>query len=329
MNILFILDCFEKLTTHEDTTLAVMAQAHKRGHTVWGCHSDELVLESAEAGAEEQKSETAAVSLGYARKTVVVSGSTVTWHEEETQKIALNDMQVIFMRTDPPFNHAYLSTTYILSQVDKTKTLVVNSPEALRNYNEKLLIFEFAEYCAPTLVTSRKTDIRAFVEKHKMAVIKPLYSYGGHGVCILKDGDKNLSSITELVTKNGTEAVMVQKYIPEAEKGDIRAIALNGKILGYENRVRAKGEYRNNISSGGHLEQAKLTTKQTNMAEHIASQLPAKGIYFAGIDIIGDSITEINITSPTGIPTINKLENLHLETDVIDFFESYEKFLTR
>ena len=314
MNILFILDPYEKLIPHEDTTLIVMAEATKRGHTVFGCHSNELVIENGRA-------------YGYVRESKVFSQAKKTWQESETKKMSLNEMQVIFMRTDPPFNSAYLTATYVLSRIDRTKTFVVNTPEALRNYNEKLLIFEFPEYCAPTLVTSRKSDIRAFVEKHKVAVIKPLYDFGGHGICILTEDDKNFSSITELITKNGTESVMIQKYIPEAERGDIRAVALNGKILGVENRVRAKGEYRNNISSGGSLERATLSEHQKRMAETVAAGLPKKGIYFAGIDIIGDYITEINITSPTGIATINRLENLQLEKHVIDFFESYEKFL--
>ncbi len=323
MNILFILDPFEKLIPHEDTTLAVMAEASARGHTVWACESIELLIE------KNDSSTNSAQAVAYARKTEVTLTPKVEIKKNDTEKIALGNMHVIFMRTDPPFNSAYLSATYILSQVDASKTFVVNRPEALRNYNEKLLIFEFSEFCAPTIVTSRKSDIRTFVEKYSTAVIKPLYNYGGHEICVLKCDDKNFSSITELVTKNGTEFVMVQQYIPAAEKGDIRAVALNGKILGYENRMRAEHEYRNNISSGGHLERAVLSDRQQHMAESIAAQLPQKGIYFAGIDIIGDYVTEINITSPTGIPTINALENLHLETHVIDFFETYEKFLTR
>ncbi len=316
MNILFILDPFEKLIPSEDTTLIVMSEASKRGHIVWACHSDELLIEDG-------------VAVAYARKTTVKANDKVTWSEGETEKVALDKMQVIFMRTNPPFNSSYLTATYILSRVDETKTLIVNRPEALRNYNEKLLVFEFPQFCAPTLITVRKSDIREFVEKHDTAVIKPLYDFGGHGICVLNKNDKNITSIAEMVTKNFTESVVLQKYIPEAEKGDIRAVALNGKIIGYESRIRSSSEYRNNISSGGHLERANLTKSQKIMAEQVAARLPSLGIFFAGIDIIGDYITEINITSPTGIATINKLENIHLEPLVVDFFESYEKFLTR
>lgn len=315
MNILFIIDPLEKLILHEDTSFCVMAEASKRGHRVFECQIEDLYAENGQVRAT-------------ARNTQAFTSPNHTWKSEPSETIALNDMQVIFMRKDPPYTHDYLTATYLLSLVDRKKTFIVNTPESLRLYNEKLLTLEFAEYCPETLVTGDKKLIRDFVHKHSKAIIKPLYSYGGKGICMLSEGDLNMNSIIELVTKGGKEHVMIQRYLPEALKGDIRVVTLGSQILGAENRVASGNDHRNNISSGGTYEKTILTPEQQKIAETIARKLPSLGIYFAGVDLIGNFVTEINITSPTGVATINTLEGTHLETHVVDFFEAYEKYLS-
>lgn len=319
MNILFILDPYEKLTLEEDTTIAVMAECTRRKHSIWACHSDELEVHNG-------------VPLVFARKTEIGKSSepnsTIQWREQETSQHNLSDFNVIFMRKDPPFNQEYLTATYVLSLVDTSHTYIVNDPKALRNYNEKLIIFEFPGIYPPTIVTQKKETIKNFVDEHKIAVIKPLYEYGGHGIAVLNRDDKNSNSIIELVSQRGAQSVMVQKYLPEAADGDIRVLILNGKIIGMQNRLASPRDYRNNRSSGGTLAQATLSKKQLDICQKVAMKLPAMGIYFAGLDLIGNFITEINITSPTGLVWMNKLDNVVLERLVVDFLETYAEYTT-
>lgn len=320
MNILFIIDPLETLHLEKDTTFVIMAEATRRGHNVYTCHADEL-------GIETTASSKSAYAL--ARKTKIFGEPDYKWELEKTEKVELDTMQVIFMRKDPPFNQAYLTATYVLSFVDSKKSFVVNHPTALREYNEKLLALHFNKYAPQTLLTSQKKLIAEFVTEHKKAIIKPLYEFGGRGICILNNDDPNLYSIIELVTQSETQSVLIQQYLPEAREGDIRVVVLNGKIIGSGNRISKGLEHRNNLASGGIMEKISLSEAQLKMCEEVAEALPALGIYFAGLDVIGNYITEVNITSPTGVASINHIEGTHLETQILDFFEDYKKFLTK
>lgn len=307
-SLLFIIDPLEKLLPN-DTTFIIMAEAYRRGHAVWTATIADLSMEN-----------------GLPKATVTriapLLKPKMNWKIFETAKKPLEYFPLIFMRKDPPFNIDYVLTTSLLSEVDSSKTRVINSPEALRSFNEKLGIFQFPKYIPSTIVTKHATDVSEFLKKHKKIVLKPLHSYGGKGIIVLDHTDKNKNSLLELLTHHETEYLMAQQYLPAVKNGDKRVLILNGKILGQHNRIAAPEDHRSNTSAGGMSHPATLTVPERRMCEQVGAALRTQGIYFAGLDLIGGYITEINITSPTGLVEINKHENAHIEREVVDFFES-------
>ena len=217
----------------------------------------------------------------------------------------LSAANVVLMRQDPPFDMAYISATHILERIHP-KTLVVNDPREVRNAPEKLFVTEFQDFIPPTLITSDAREVRDFRERHKEIIIKPLYGNGGAGVFRIGPGDENLGSLLEMFTQFYREPVIVQRYLPEVRKGDKRIILVDGEFAGAINRVPAAGEARSNMHVGGRPEKTELTPREQDICAAIGPELKRRGLIFTGIDVIGDYMTEINVTSPTGIHEVKR-----------------------
>ena len=233
----------------------------------------------------------------------------------------LSAANVVLMRQDPPFDMAYISATHILERIHP-KTLVVNDPREVRNAPEKLFVTEFQDFIPPTLITSDAREVRDFRERHKEIIIKPLYGNGGAGVFRIGPGDENLGSLLEMFTQFYREPVIVQRYLPEVRKGDKRIILVDGEFAGAINRVPAAGEARSNMHVGGRPEKTELTGRERDICAAIGPELKRRGLIFTGIDVIGDYMTEINVTSPTGLQEINRFDGVRLEERIWDAIEA-------
>ena len=236
------------------------------------------------------------------------------------EMIDLATMDVILMRQDPPFNLAYISATHLLDRIHP-QTLVVNDPHHVRNAPEKLFVTQFAELMPPTLITNDLDEIKAFRREFRDIVVKPLYGNGGAGVFHLKPGDTNLGSLVELFKTFLDEPLMAQRYIPEIRQGDKRIILVDGKPAGAVNRVPAAEETRANLHVGGRAEKANLTRRDLEICEMIGPTLHERGLIFVGIDVIGEWLTEINVTSPTGLQEIDRFDGVNLEGRIWDVIE--------
>jgi glutathione synthase len=234
--------------------------------------------------------------------------------------VDLATMDVVLMRQDPPFDMAYITATHLLEHVHP-KTLVVNDPVSVRNAPEKLFVTHFNELMPPTLITSNRDEIVAFRYEYKDIILKPLFGNGGAGVFHLTPQDENLNALLEMFTLMYREPIIVQRYLPEVRKGDKRIILVDGKPAGGVLRVPQLGEARANFHAGGRGEKAPLTRREIQICEAIGPILQDKGLIFVGIDVIGDYITEINVTSPTGIQEINRLDGIHIEARLWDAIE--------
>ncbi len=236
----------------------------------------------------------------------------------------LSAADVVLMRQDPPFDMAYITATHILERIHP-KTLVVNNPKEVRNAPEKLFVTEFSEFIPPTLITSDLREIRSFREDHKDIIIKPLYGNGGAGVFRVKPDDENFGAIMEMFTQFYREPVIVQRYLPEVRKGDKRIILVDGEFVGAINRVPASGEARSNMHVGGRPEATELTTREKAICAAIGPALKKRGLIFTGIDVIGDYMTEINVTSPTGIHEVRRFGGADIAGLVWDAIERIRK----
>ena len=236
----------------------------------------------------------------------------------------LSAADVVLMRQDPPFDMAYITATHILERIHP-KTLVVNNPKEVRNAPEKLFVTEFSEFIPPTLITSDLREIRSFREDHKDIIIKPLYGNGGAGVFRVKPDDENFGVIMEMFTQFYREQVIVQRYLPEVRKGDKRIILVDGAFVGAINRVPASGEARSNMHVGGCPEATELTPREKAICDAIGPALKKRGLIFTGIDVIGDYMTEINVTSPTGIHEVRRFGGADIAGLVWDAIERIRK----
>ena len=236
----------------------------------------------------------------------------------------LSAADVVLMRQDPPFDMAYITATHILERIHP-KTLVVNNPKEVRNAPEKLFVTEFSEFIPPTLITSDLREIRSFREDHKDIIIKPLYGNGGAGVFRVKPDDENFGVIMEMFTQFYREQVIVQRYLPEVRKGDKRIILVDGEFVGAINRVPASGEARSNMHVGGCPEATELTPREKAICDAIGPALKKRGLIFTGIDVIGDYMTEINVTSPTGIHEVRRFGGADIAGLVWDAIERIRK----
>lgn len=315
MKLAFIIDPIAKLDPTHDTSVALMEAADRMGHEVWITQAEKLSVVGGKAWGCLRSIKLIPVELQGERWVAQQD-----WYRLGDEVFRpLEEMDAVFMRTDPPVDVLYLYTTYILDCIDPTKTLVVNSPDGLRTANEKIFALQFAEWMTETIVSRDKAVIRQFVETHSAAVLKPLGGKGGEGILFLELGDRNFNSLVEVSTARGREPVMIQQFLPAAQHGDKRIILLDGKPLGAVNRIPTGREFRGNMAVGGRSAKVDITDREYQMCQAIAPKLQAAGLYFVGIDVIGGYLTEVNVTSPTGIREIDRFNDVRLGEQTIEW----------
>lgn len=321
MKFAFIIDPISKLDPGHDTSVALMESAVARGHEVWVTQAQELSVVNSQAWALLAEVKLTPAQLVEGRW--VVSES---WYSISNASLrSLEDMDAVFMRTDPPVTVPYLYATYILDYINPDKTLVVNSPKGIRTANEKMYALQFNDVIPETIVSQEKSVIRKFVEEKGAAVLKPLGGKAGEGILFLEPSDRNFNSLIEISTKQGREPVMVQTYLPAAKDGDKRIILLNGKAIGAVNRIPTGSEFRGNMAVGGRVAATEITAQDQKICDAVGPKLQEDGLYFVGIDVIGGYLTEVNVTSPTGIREIDRLNNTRLGDEVIQWVEEHVK----
>jgi len=308
--LLFVMDPIERVLPDKDTTFAFMLEAQARGHEVHYCGALDLYT-------------TGPVPSGRTRRLEVKRADPhYTLFEECVNELSWFD--AIFMRTDPPVDATYLFATHLLSLVDPDRTLVLNRPAALRDANEKLYALNFPQVIPPTLVTADRQRLREFMhEQDGEMIVKPLDGCGGAGVFHLHQADRNLNAILEAATAEGSRLIMAQRYIPEVRSGDKRIILLDGEPLGAVLRVPREDEHRGNIHVGGTVRRATLSQADTRIVNALAPRLKRDGLYFVGLDVIGGFLTEVNVTSPTGVQEIDRLDGTNLSAQVLHFVEHH------
>jgi glutathione synthase len=286
------MDPIERVNIETDTTFFLMLEAQTRGHGLWIYGADHLALDGGKV-----------LARGRPLNLRAVKGDHHTVGEMEVRD--LSEMDVVLMRQDPPFDLAYITATYFLEKIHPA-TLVVNNPAEVRNAPEKLFVTDFPSLQPPTLITSDAEALHDFHARHGDIVLKPLYGGGGSGVVRLKADDPNLDALLELHAMIGREPVIAQKFIPAVSKGDKRIILVDGVPVGAINRIPADGQVRSNLARGGRAAEVELTARDIEICETISLELKDRGLLFVGIDVIGEYLTEINVTSPTGAQQLKR-----------------------
>jgi len=301
------MDHVRSINIDADSTFVLALEAQKRGHAVYHYHPRQLAFAAGKLTATAEP-------MQVRRK----AGDHFILGKPRT--IDLADMDVVLLRQDPPFDMSYITTTHLLEHV-QPRTLVVNDPAEVRNAPEKLYVTRFPGLMPPTLITSERAPILAFRKRYKDIILKPLYGNGGAGVFHVAPADENLNALLEMFTQFYREPIVAQKYLPEVRKGDRRIILIDGKAAGVINRIPAKGEARANMHVGAVPKKATLSKRDRAICGAIGPDLKARGLIFVGIDVIGDYLTEINVTSPTGLQEINRFDGVTLEADIWDVIE--------
>jgi len=306
----FIIDPIEKMLVDKDTTFVFMLEAHTRGHAIYCAGLRDIYSRASQTFLRARRVEVARAKRHY--KFV-----------DEAAEYAIEAFDAVFMRKDPPADDVYVFATMQLALADRRRTLVLNDPAGLLQANEKLYALNFPDLIPPTLVTYEISLLRKFMaEQGGEMIVKPLDGHGGEGVFLVHAADRNLGAILETVTHYEHRPIMAQRYLPEIRNGDKRLIALCGEPLGATSRVPRDDEHRGNIHVGGTCVKATLTKRDREICKRLRPRLEKDGLYFVGLDIIGDYLTEINVTSPTGVQEINQLDGTKLEAKVINFVES-------
>ena len=288
MHILFISDPLESFKIYKDTTFSMMREAQKRGHQVVACQMTDVRWQQGEAVSAQVRD-------------ITLTRQPDTWFAQTAaRRASLKDFDAVIMRTDPPFDSEYFYATHLLSQAEREGARVFNSPAALRNHPEKLAILEFPQFIAPTLVTRSEADIRAFHATHGDIILKPLDGMGGTGIFKVNADGLNLGVIIETLNRGGAQTVMVQKFLPGIAQGDKRVLLIGGKPVPFcLARIPQGGEVRGNLAAGGKGVAQPISERDREIAEVLGPILMARGLMLVGLDIIGESLTEINVTSPT------------------------------
>ncbi len=302
------MDRLETVSIDADSTFAMMLAAQARGHRLW--HYDVTSLELHEAAS--------GVTVACTARPVTVRRQPGNHHQfgAPVRLDLARDADVVLMRQDPPFDMAYITATHILEHIHP-RTLVVNDPRSVRNAPEKLLVTHFPDLMPPTLVTWDVAAMRAFRARHGDIIVKPLFGNGGAGVFRIRADDENFNSLLEMHFARSREPLMLQRYEAAVRRGDKRIILIDGEAVGALNRVPAAGEARSNMHVGGRPEKSTLTPREQEICARIGPTLREQGMIFVGIDVIGDWLTEINVTSPTGIQEIGRFDGTDLATDII------------
>jgi glutathione synthase len=298
MKILFVADPLASFNTYKDSTFAMMREAARRGHEIWACEVGELLWVS---GGRVSAQGARRLALSEAALASQAGDKVAHWYElAATQDLALADTDAVLMRKDPPFDSEFFYATHLLEQAQREGARVFNRPSALREHPEKLAILEFSQYISPTLVTRSAAAIRAFHGEHQDIILKPLDGMGGMGIFRVRADGLNLGSIIETLNKNGAQTVMVQRFVPEIAQGDKRVLLIGGQPVPFcLARIPQGGEVRGNLAAGGKGVAQALSESDRRIAEALGPTLAARGLLLVGLDIIGDKMTEINVTSPT------------------------------
>ena len=286
--ILFLAYPIDQMKPDKDTTFALIRGAIQNGHEAFLALPESLDTLNTES---------------YARCSKINYNNTGSLSEETPARSSLNDFDDIWVRMDPPVDRAYF---YSSLQLDFCKARVLNAPSALRDFNEKMAAMLFSQYGVDTLISSNKSSIENFIDKHPRVTLKPLDGFGGRGITFTDKEDIEQLNKIKKITNNYSKKIVAQKYIPEAKDGDVRCLIWNGKVIGSILRVHAEGHEINNMDAGGKAVAHQLTPKQQQIAEEVASFLLKQNVYFSGIDFLGDYLTEVNITSPTGIQELSR-----------------------
>jgi len=311
MKLLFVADPLEGFKIQKDTTFAMMREAASRGHQLLACEARDLSWRRDGRVVAQM------------RRITLTGGDSHDWFAAEARaEIALADVDAVLMRSDPPFDSEYFYATHLLGQAEREGARVFNKPSALRDHPEKLAILEFPQFIGPTLVTRHAAQIREFHAEHQDIILKPLDGMGGMGIFRVGPDGLNLGSIIETLNKHGAETVMVQRYLPEIVKGDKRVLLINGVPVPHAlARIPQGSEIRGNMAVGGKGVAQPLSSRDREIAEAIGPVLAARGLLLVGLDIIGDCVTEINVTSPTGFQEITKQTGFDVARMFVDALE--------
>jgi glutathione synthase len=311
MELLFVTDPLETFKTYKDSTFAMMREAQRRGHTVHACEPRHMLWERGGVVQAQVRS-------------ITLTGDATDWFTERaSQARAIKDFGAVVMRKDPPFDSEYFYATHLLEQAEREGAKVFNKPRALRDHPEKLAILEFPQFIGPTLVTREAEAIRSFHAEHKDIILKPLDGMGGMGIFRVKEDGLNLGGIIETLNKDGAQTVMVQKFLPAIVDGDKRVLVIGGKPVPFcLARIPQGGEVRGNLAVGGKGVAQALSDSDRAIAEALGPILAARGLLLVGLDVIGDSLTEINVTSPTCFQEIADQTGFDVAAMFIDALEA-------
>lgn len=311
MELLFVADPLESFKIYKDTTFAMMREAQRRGHRIAACHPKDLVWERGGVVSAQVRS-------------IALTEEPQQWFTEEASGVrALKDFGGIVMRKDPPFDSEFIYATHLLEQAEREGAKVVNKPRALRDHPEKLAILEFPQHIGPTLVTRDAAQVKRFHAEHKDIILKPLDGMGGAGIFRVKEEGLNLGSIIETLNQDGAQTLMVQKFLPAIAEGDKRVLVIGGKPVPYcLARIPQGGEVRGNLAAGGKGVAQPLTDSDRAIAEALGPILAARGLLLVGLDVIGDKLTEINVTSPTCFQEITDQTGFDVAAMFVDALEA-------
>ncbi len=306
-----VMDPIGQININKDTSFAMLLEAQSRGWELHYMELNDLFLCNGQAFAKT--------------RTLKVERDQRQWHQFlGEQEIHLADLDVILMRKDPPFNQEYIYATYILEQAERQGVYVVNKPQSLRDANEKMYTAWFPQCCTDTLVARDPQKIRDFLDRHKQIILKPLDGMGGASIFYVRENDPNLSVILETMTEHGTRFIMAQQYLPAVKDGDKRILMVNGEPVPYcLARIPASGESRGNLAAGGRGEGRELSDRDRWIAEQVGPTLRDKGLVFVGLDVIGDYLTEVNVTSPTCVQELDKQFGINISGQLMDHIQNY------
>ncbi|MDB5904877.1 MAG: glutathione synthase [Betaproteobacteria bacterium] len=311
MKLAFIVDPLDEFKLYKDSTYAMMREAAKRGHELYALHQQDLAWRQSGV-------------TGNASRLHLTGQETEAWYVlEPAVEQALTAFDAVLMRKDPPFDMEYVYSTYLLELAEAQGARIVNRPRAVRDHNEKMAIARFPRFTAPSLVTRRETLIRDFIAEHGDAILKPLHGMGGASIFRVRHDDPNLSVIIETLTLHGAQTIMAQRYIPEIRDGDKRVLLIGGKPVPFAlARIPKAGETRGNLAAGGTGVARPLTARDREIAESLAPQLFADGLTLVGLDVIGDYLTEVNVTSPTCFVEITEQTGFNVAGMMLDALET-------
>jgi glutathione synthase len=315
MKLLFVADPLDTFKIYKDSTFAMMREASRRGHTIWATQPVDL---SWQRGGRVQARALQLTLTG------VEGHSHHAWYTTTgLETVVIAEFDAVLMRKDPPFDSEFFYATHLLSHAERDGALVLNSPAALREHPEKLAILEFPQFIAPTLVTRSAADVRAFHAEHRDIILKPLDGMGGMGIFRVKDDGLNLGSIVETLNRDGAETIMVQKFVPQIVDGDKRVLVIDGKPVPHTlARIPQGGEVRGNLAAGGLGVARPITDREREIAGVIGPKLARRGLLLIGLDVIGDVLTEINVTSPTCFQEITDQSGFDVAKMFVDALEA-------